>query len=317
MINSALTFADSDTPYIRLTKKNRSMNVILLKRLTVVLIVGLTMSHAIAQDNSQNSNIKLEISKEVNGEKKTFKGEYENEAQMLADPYYQDFVGEEDNFIFKFNSMNEGDFELAIKKLFDKKTLGLSFNSLDTGGFHFGFDTAIYVDDRDLEALQIGIQQLQEELQNLKIDALDPSIFMFGNTMGDSADAFIQKYVRPYHAESAYNANKNRLKITTTDGSEFGKRGRVKDSEKLVLNQLNFSPNPSNGKFKVGFKVPQQGELSVKVFDLDGKEIFTRYFNQFGGYFSETIDLNEQSDGIYLFEIMLDRARLIRKIVIE
>lgn len=95
------------------------------------------------------------------------------------------------------------------------------------------------------------------------------------------------------------------------------KKGEVNKNSKLELEDLSFYPNPSTtGRFKVRFKVPQEKELSIKVFNLDGKEVYNRYFERFGGTYSESIDLSGQSEGIYLLEISQGDKRITKKIVI-
>lgn len=65
------------------------------------------------------------------------------------------------------------------------------------------------------------------------------------------------------------------------------------------------------------FTVPQEEELSVEVIDLEGKETFSRYFERFGGQYSETIDLSNQKKGVHLLEIRLGKKRLTKKINVK
>ena len=102
------------------------------------------------------------------------------------------------------------------------------------------------------------------------------------------------------------------------DVEEFGKKAEVKPSQKLVLEDLTYFPNPApNGRFKLKFNVEEAAELEIKIYNLEGKAIFNRYFEQFRGQFSETIDLAQQKEGIYMLEITKDGKRLTRKIAID
>ena len=102
------------------------------------------------------------------------------------------------------------------------------------------------------------------------------------------------------------------------DTSEFGKKGKVSETNQLTLENLSYYPNPAtNGRFKLKFDVPEVSELSIKIYNLDGKEILGRYFDAFDGTYSETIDLSGQSEGIYLLEIENNGKRLTRKIAIN
>ena len=101
-------------------------------------------------------------------------------------------------------------------------------------------------------------------------------------------------------------------------GDEFGKKGKVSENNLLELDDLTFYPNPSkNGKIKVRFTTPSQDDLTIKVSNMEGKEIFSRYFENFFGIYSETIDLSDQREGIYLLEISQGKKRITKKLVVE
>ncbi|MFT6865522.1 MAG: hypothetical protein ACJA08_000343 [Cyclobacteriaceae bacterium] len=276
---------------------------------TLILLAGFV---ATAQDNETKGKIKLQITREINGEKKVFEGEYENEAQMHADLNYQEFIEDETDTDFNFNFSGDQDVMLIIQKLLDQNGFNFSFG--DGGNqFQFGFDSA------DAMGLQ-DLKKMAEEMKNLHGNML----FEFDD--GDMNWIFSDSTSKAFYKQIQTPDGKNdqgrmivikKLEIKDVDVDEFGKKGIVKDSEALSLDQFDYYPNPSNGEFNLRFKVPQQGELSVKIYDLNGKEIFSRYFTQFGGFYQEAIDLTSQNEGIYLLEIKLDKRRLTRKIVIE
>lgn len=265
-----------------------------------------------AQDAEGDGKIVLEIIKEINGEKKTFKGEYENEEQMRADPNYKEFVGEDDDFNFNFNGIDHNNIAIDIQKLMDQNGFNFRFDTDSGPKAIFGFDSAMVFDfSKDMEEMAEEMRRLGTNMQAFQFDDDSGMAWVFG----DSSNNAVQNHVRVFGDADVMVLKK--LKITEIEGDEFGKKGKVKESESLELESLDYYPNPSTGSFKLRFKVPQQGELSVKVYNLDGKEVFSRYFNQFGGTYSESLDLTDQSPGVYLLEVQLDKKRLTRKIVIE
>ena len=265
-----------------------------------------------AQDAEGDGKIVLEITKEINGEKKTFKGEYENEEQMRADPNYKEFVGEDDDFNFNFNGIDHNNIAIDIQKLMDQNGFNFRFDTDSGPKAIFGFDSAMVFDfSKDMEEMAEEMRRLGANMQAFQFDDDSGMAWVFG----DSSSNAVQNHVRVFGDADVMVLKK--LKITEIEGDEFGKKGKVKESESLELESLDYYPNPSTGSFKLRFKVPQQGELSVKVYNLDGKEVFSRYFNQFGGTYSESLDLTDQSPGVYLLEVQLDKKRLTRKIVIE
>jgi len=269
-----------------------------MKRTLQFLLAMMTMVGSLSVVAQDDGKIIVEITKEVNGEKKTFKGEYSSTEEMKADPNYQGFAGSDDtNFWF-----GPGDEDIVIH-LDDFDDMGKHFFKLfdDDGGnsffFHHDDDSLngffnFHLDDMDWEEYSEKMKDLGIEMEKL-IERFDD---------GDRQVKIIElKRIRVMDVED-----------------EFGKKGKVDESNKLELEDLTFYPNPSsNGRFKVRFTTPIEGELSIKVSNLEGKEVFNRYFESFSGKYSESIDLSGQKEGMYLLEISQGQKRLTKKIVIN
>lgn len=249
-----------------------------------------------AQDKKEGK-ITIQITKEINGEKKTFKGEYENEEQMKADPNYQEFAGEEDEVNFWFG--DKSDFELDLDQVRKQSQAFFSFGDDDEakiflknlkGDSSGSFQFHSFSDEDAQEHMKDLHIEIEALLQNLH-DGEGKSVFVFST---------------------------KKIKVMDVDGDEFGKKGAVTENNKLELEDLSFYPNPSSdGRFKVRFSVPEEDELKIKVFNLDGKEVYNRYFERFGGTYSESMDLSGQDEGIYLLEISQGDKRTTKKIVIN
>ncbi len=274
----------------------RSMKFIL----AFLLVIGFLVGNA--QDEKEGK-ITVEITKEINGEKRTFKGEYENIEQMKADPNYQEFAGGDEGFSFWFDRDGDDDVFLKLDQ-FDQFGKSFQFGfSPGSQGFnmfkHFDTDSSdqssrfFHFDGDDWEGHEERIEKLQNQMQDLL------------ERLGDEEDSRVSTF------------ESKRIKVTDVEGDEFGKKGKVNESNLLLLEDLSFYPNPSSdGGFKVRFRVPEEDELNIKVFNLEGKEVFNRYFERFGGLYSESLDLSGQKEGIYLLEISQGKDRLTRKIVI-
>ncbi len=280
-------------------------------KMKIMAVLALLMMGFLAQAQSNDEGkIVIEITKEINGEKKTFKGEYNSTEEMRADPQYQEFAGKDQGFNFWFDDedSSEADIFLHLDQLKNHHGSAFKFfhrgdDEEDNNTFffkHFDGDSAnsfldIHLDGMDMEEYKERMKELGIEMEML-FDRLND---------GDDQRRHVQAFVI------------KRLKITDVDG-EFGKKGNVEESNVLELEDLTFFPNPSsNGRFKVRFQLPQEGELSIKVSNLEGKEVFSRYFERFGGTYSELIDLSGQKDGIYLLEIGQGKKRVTKKILIN
>ena len=80
---------------------------------TAIAMICLSQS-ATAQDDS---SIKLRITKEINGERKTLEKTYSSEEEMRKDPAYREFLGNENSFSFQFP--HDEDFSLRIDQFDD------------------------------------------------------------------------------------------------------------------------------------------------------------------------------------------------------
>lgn len=264
------------------------------------VMASLILWPGIVLAQNTNGNIKVKITQEINGETKTFEGEYENEEQMKSDPNYQEFTGTNPNFRFHFNDD------------VDPMGSGFFFQLPDNSEpMIFPFDSTFVFGSMEPEEFE----KQMEELRNLH--GFAPFAPGFSWTFSDSLDEEVDAMIQAFGSTNGQVRVLRRVEVKDVEGAEFGKKGAVAKTEQLQLNDLNFYPNPSNGRFTLRFKVPEQGELAIKIYNVEGKEVFSRFFDQFGGTFSEAIDLTEQGQGIYLLEIRLDNGRLTKKIVVN
>jgi hypothetical protein len=80
------------------------------------------------------------------------------------------------------------------------------------------------------------------------------------------------------------------VKDNKTDGKEI--------PEKFVL--LQNYPNPFNPLTTINYNIPKNGLVTLKVFDLLGKEITTLVYNVLNpGYYTTTFDGSKYASGIY------------------
>lgn len=95
------------------------------------------------------------------------------------------------------------------------------------------------------------------------------------------------------------------------DGIDYSLKNNLKPS------QLNYYPNPNNGKFNLKFMLDQKEEVTVKVIDILGNEVYKEKLLDFNGTYDNQIDLTGKEKGIYILQIIQRRKVLTRKILIE
>lgn len=90
----------------------------------------------------------------------------------------------------------------------------------------------------------------------------------------------------------------------------------LENSKELKLDEFNFYPNPSNGTFQLKFQGKQRA-TSVRVTDINGKEMYAENLQDFGGSYDKEINLSGLKKGIYLLQVVQGTKAVNKKIVIE
>ncbi len=272
-------------------------------QLQTILLILFTLFAGPLTAQEDKGKIIIEITKDINGEKKTFRGEYNSIEEMEADPNYQEYAGSNNQFNFWFGDDDPNQFfQLDQMKDLDQHLFKF-FGEDDRNNsfFFFDMDSVSRSFDFDFESFdeESFSRVLKERMKNLGIEI----------------EALADKFGDEDHRMKIITMKRIGISDVT---DEFGKKGRVAKNDRLNLNDLSFYPNPSkNGRIKIKFTAPEEGDLEIKISKLEGKEVFVRFFESFSGYYSESIDLSGQKEGIYLLEISQGKKRLTKKIVVE
>ena len=76
-------------------------------------------------------------------------------------------------------------------------------------------------------------------------------------------------------------------------------------------------PNPSTGVSTLTFEHDSRGELSIEIFDLQGKRIFMQDKIDFDHYLKKDINVANQPSGIYLVELTLNGESFTKELVVQ
>ena len=84
-------------------------------------------------------------------------------------------------------------------------------------------------------------------------------------------------------------------------------------NDSFTFDEFSLYPNPNNGAFTVHFNSNSTSAVSVEVFDIGGRKIYDKAFEN-NGAFAESIELSGVKSGIYLVNINDGNRRMVRKI---
>ncbi len=80
---------------------------------------------------------------------------------------------------------------------------------------------------------------------------------------------------------------------------------------------LKLYPNPTTGLFSVEIENEVFGDLLIRIYNQDGKELYNFMFEKTSAYFSAELNLSGKPGGYFLITFDLDRRFAAKKIIIE
>jgi subtilisin-like proprotein convertase family protein len=84
-------------------------------------------------------------------------------------------------------------------------------------------------------------------------------------------------------------------------------------NETFSFEDFALYPNPNNGTFAIQFNSNSSSNVKVEVFDIEGRMIFDKEYEN-SGVFSENIELRGVQSGLYLVRITDGSKKMVRKI---
>ena len=81
--------------------------------------------------------------------------------------------------------------------------------------------------------------------------------------------------------------------------------------------EFSFFPNPTNGTFELQGQTSIEQPLSIKVFDILGREVFSCQEGMVNGAFNKKIDLTNLASGMYTVKVIHDNIVEANRILVE
>jgi len=333
------------------------MNTIFTKRFDFkkVLMMSALMLSALlltfdstAQD--KDSKIKIKVTTNENGETKTFEKEYDSREEMENDPEYKEFFGNKGPNFFH---LDHGKGRAGFNFNFDDDISWVDSTNTSFQGNSFFFksdgddDTNLFfkVDSSDVDGqlklffkgddgdgsssfnfnFDDSMEELTEHLFQLK-KGIDTDVFFFDSYSEEGGHEELVERLRDLSKNhGSFDKHGSRViiirkKVIIKDLDDSDKELNKlsnKRSKALVLDDFNYYPNPSDGRFNLRFKVDNETPLSVKIYSLSGREIYGESYDSFRGTFNSEIDVSKHEEGIYLLEITQGDKVMNKKLLIE
>lgn len=109
-----------------------------------------------------------------------------------------------------------------------------------------------------------------------------------------------------------------RAKVMVRSANEDDKKAvGTNEMESLELRDINFYPNPSDGRFDVELETKSDAPVQVIIVDDGGNEVFNRVGKPSDGQYVLKVDLSSQGKGIYIMKLVQNGKALTKRLVIE
>lgn len=105
--------------------------------------------------------------------------------------------------------------------------------------------------------------------------------------------------------------------INDATATDLKKAGIAEPKERLVLESMNCTPNPSNGKFSLKFSSQDKTSADITVKDINGKIVYTETLKPVDGIYEKEITLGDDAEGIYFVTVMQGQKAITKKLVVE
>jgi plastocyanin len=221
-------------------------------------------------------------------------------------------------------NIEDGDHNIIVKtiKTHDGEEITTEIIDFDSED---GEET-VTVDVINKDGKVIVINRNGEEIEidhdiDFDADAEGHHIYITKDENGDmDEDVFVT--VMKNKGEDGKEVYKSKIIISKLDKED---KELLKDSgvnfdsseNKLELERMKFSPNPSSGKFSLEFKNKTMDALNIKIYDLNGKEVYNEDVKNFDGHYKNEIDISSEDSGTYFLRISQNNKELVRKLVIN
>jgi len=92
----------------------------------------------------------------------------------------------------------------------------------------------------------------------------------------------------------------------------------ISPQEATTANSVSVYPNPFTNKTYIHYNLAQEGQVSLTIYDMDGREIKNLVnSNQSAGVYTETFDGNGLSNGVYMYRLETSSGVQTGKIILS
>jgi hypothetical protein len=103
--------------------------------------------------------------------------------------------------------------------------------------------------------------------------------------------------------------------VTADDLENISGKTELSTSDDLDLQGLRFLPMGTSSMFELQFSLATAEDLSLTIYDSEGKMVYYEMLGDFSGEYENVIDLNDRPAGDYFLQLLQDGKTFCRKVI--
>ena len=84
-----------------------------------------------------------------------------------------------------------------------------------------------------------------------------------------------------------------------------------------MINDLDVYPNPSRDVFNISFNTEQKQDITLRIRNIVGEEIYTEDLKRHDGTYTKAISLENYPKAIYFLEIETKEGTINKKLILQ
>ena len=83
------------------------------------------------------------------------------------------------------------------------------------------------------------------------------------------------------------------------------------------MTNLSVYPNPNNGTFTVNVNILTPGNVSIKLTDMLGRNVYEKTLSNQTGEIRDNINVSDLAKNVYTLEVTTEKGRATKRVVID
>ena len=93
--------------------------------------------------------------------------------------------------------------------------------------------------------------------------------------------------------------------------------GSIKLEQSTLINDLDIYPNPSRDVFNISFNTINKQDITLRIRNIVGEEIYIEELKEFDGTYTKAISLENYPKAVYFLEINTKQGTINKKLVLQ